>query len=209
MARHASKLRAGFSIIEATLAVLLVGGALVAALNVAAAAQRTTGAASDRRLAEQLAHMLMSEVLAQPASDPNTPSGAVGARIDTHEHLLDYVSFSESPMTTRDGRSCGPTGWTWNVKIAARPTETVGGRSLDLKMYHITVRVETDEGTAVELTALRSRSESVERAPLMDNEQVVQIPIMVQTANGSVRWAWPTVRANRAPDSTTRIPEVR
>lgn len=199
----------GFSIIESTLAVLLIGGALVAALNVTAAASRTAAAASDRRMAEQLAHMLMAEVLAQPASGTNPSNGASGNRIDVFNHVLDYNGFRESPPTMPDGTACAPTDWAWQVDISGRAEEEIDGRMLDLKMLLVTVRVELPDGTQVALRALRARASGVDRASPAATESLVSVPIAITMDDGTVRRANPAVRINRPPDGTEVRKEVR
>lgn len=206
---HERRRHRGFSIIEATLAVLLVGGALVAALNVSAAASRTAAAASDRRTAEQLAHMLMAEVLAQPASGANPSNGASGTRLDVFNHVLDYNGFRESPPTMPDGTACAPAGWAWQVTISARAAEEIDGRMLDLKMLLVTVRVELPDGTYVALRALRARASGVDRASPAATEALLGVPITITMDDGTVRRANPAVRMNRPPDDTEVRKEVR
>ena len=199
----------GFSIIEATLAVLLAGGALVAAINVSTAAQRVSGQAADRRYAEQLAHMLMAEVLAQPASGTNTTNGPTPMRLGSFDHVLDYDGLNESPPTTADGVQCAPAGWSWAVSITSRPAEDIDGRMLDLRMYLVTVRVRMPDGTQASLQALRGRTDTVERTPIVDTNAIVQVPVELRMANGTVRRAWPTIRASKTPDGAASRSEVR
>ena len=208
-ASHRHRGRRGFSIIESTLAVLLVGSALVAALNVAAAASQTAASGSDRRYAEQLAHMLMAEVLAQPASGTNTTNGASGNRIATFNHLLDYDGFRESPPTTMHGEVCAPAGWEWQVNLTERAAETLDGRTLDLGLYAVRVRVNLPDGTSVRIWALRNRADSLDRAPTETTEDVLAVPLTVTMEDGTVRRLQPTIHANRLPAGTAVRAEVK
>ena len=193
----------GFSIIEATLAVVLVGSALVAALSVAAAASRTAASSSDRRQAMQLAHMLMDEIMAKPASGVNASNASTGRRIDTFTHVLDYDGFRESPPTTPDGQVCGPQGWEWRASVSERPAETFNASTVDLQMYQIAVRVNMPDGTYVLIASLRSRTSLLDRVPTSSIEAVTQVPISIRLNDGSEHYAQPEVRANRPPEGST------
>ncbi|MGD1916532.1 MAG: hypothetical protein ACFCBV_10135 [Phycisphaerales bacterium] len=198
-----SQSRRGFSIIEATLAVVLVGTALVASLNVAAAASRTSATSSDRRQALQLAHMLMDEIMAQPASGTTTSNGSTGNRIDTFTHVTDYDGFRESPPTTANGEICGPDGWEWRASVSERPAESFDSRTVDFQMYQIAVRVVMPDGTEVVLASLRSRTNMLDRAPTSTVESVTQVPISMRLGDGTKHFAQPEVRANRPPEGAT------
>lgn len=201
--------RRAFSIIESTLAVLVVGGALVAALNVSAAANRTHGAATQRRQAERLAHVLMAEVLMQPATGLDSTNATVGSRLNNFDHILDYHGFRESPPTSIHGVALAPTGWAWGVTLATRGSETIDGTVLDLRMRQITVTVELPDGTEVSLVALRGDWASLQRTPLVIVERTVTVPMTLEMADGSILHAAPSVRGQRVPDSASQTSGVR
>mgnify|MGYP001793633638 CR=1 FL=1 len=192
----------GFSIIEATLAVVLVGSALVAALNVAAAASRTTATSSDRRQAMQLAHMLMDEIMATPASGSSTTNGSTGTRKQTFTHVTDYDGFAESPPRTADGEVCGPTSWKWRAEVSSRSAESMRGRMLDLKMYHVWVRVTMGDGNEVVLSSLRASTDHLDRVPTSAIESIIKVPITVTLRDGTKHFVEPEVRANRPPEKS-------
>ncbi len=193
--------RRGFSIIEATLAVLLVGGAMVAAMNVAATANRASGAATQRRQAERLAHTLLAEALSMPAAGTDSTSATAAARLNNFDHLLDYQGFRESPPTTINGTACAPASWAWGVTVSARGSETIDARTLNLRMYQVTATVELPDGTTVAVQALRGNSSSLQRVPVADMERTVQVPITIRLPDGGVLHAAPEVASHRAPDS--------
>lgn len=206
--RHPRSNRA-FSIVEATLAVVLVGGALVAALNVASAASRTSGAATQRRQAERLAQTLLAEALSMPAAGTDSTNGTGGARLGNFDHLLDYNGFRESPPRTIEGTQCGPTGWAWGATVAARSSETIDARVLDLKMYQITVTVELPDGTTVSAQALRGDSSAVQRVPVATTNQTTRVSITIDMTDGSTLHAAPEVVSQRRADAATATMGVR
>lgn len=201
--------RRGFSIIEATLAVLLVGGAMVAALNVAATANRASGAATQRRHAERLAHTLLAEALSMPAAGTNGTTPTAGARLNNFDHLLDYQGFRESPPTTINGTACAPATWAWGVTVTSRGSEDVGGRTLNLRMYQVTATVELPDGTTVSVRALRGDSTSLQRAPVADLQLTPQAAISIRLPDGGVLHAAPEVLSQRPPDRASRTTGVR
>lgn len=194
---------------EATLAVVLVGGALVAALNVAATASRSSGAATQRRHAERLAQSLLAEALSMPATETDSTNASTAARLGNFDHLLDYHGFRESPPRAIDGTAIGPTGWAWGVTVASRAAETVASRVLDLKMYQVTATVELPDGTTVSARALRGDSSLVQRVPTANSSQVTQVAIAVELVDGARLFASPQVLANRPPDAAATTLEVR
>lgn len=201
--------RKGFSIIEATLAVILIGTAMVAALNVTAAASRTSASATERRMAERLAHSLMSEIMTQPASGADATSATSAPRLNNFDHILDYQGFRESPPTTADGTPCAPAGWEWSVAVTPRGTDTIDARTLDLRMYSVTVTVELPDGTTVSTQSLRGNAISVERVPVVDHARIVQVPVSITLPDGNVLRAAPQPMSARPPEGGRRTVTVR
>jgi len=195
--------RRAYSIVEATLAVILIGGALVAALNVAATASRNGAAATQRRHAERLANSLLAEVLSMPSHGADNTSPSTGPRVDTFDHLLDYDGFTESPPKSFDGTIIGPPGWTWRVGIALRGAETLDSRMVNLNMRRITATVELPDGTTVSARALRGGSPFAQRVPINDSTQTTQVAIRLQLIDGAELFASPSVLGNRPPDAAS------
>lgn len=201
--------RKAFSIVESTLAVLVVGGALVAAANVATTAHRAHGAATNRRMAERLAHTLMAEVLMQPAAGADATSATAGPRLNNFDHVQDYDAFRESPPTSAQGLALAPAGWAWRVSIASRGPEMIDDDMLNLRMRQITVGVELPDGTEVSISALRGDWMALQRTPVDDVERTVAMPITIKLIDGSALHAAPAVRGQRVPDSARQNSGVR
>lgn len=182
-------IRRGFSIVEATLAVLLIGGAMVAAMNVAITASRANGAATQRRKAETLAHALLAEAMALPAAGTDSTNATGGARLNNFDHLLDFDGFSESPPKTIDGRSRILPGWRWSVAVAARGSDTIDAASMNLRMYQVTATVEMPDGTTMSVQGLRGNSAAVERVPVADAQGILQVLMAVRVPGGDLIYA--------------------
>lgn len=201
--------RRGFTIVESTLAVLVVGGALVAAINVAAVAHRANGAATQRRQAERLAHLLMAEVLMSPASGADGTTALAGPRLNNFDHILDYDGFRESPPTSVQGAALAPAGWAWSVALATRGPEMIDDDMLDLRMRQVSVTVEMPDGTEVSLRALRGNWSALQRTPVVDAERTVSVSLTIELADGADLHVAPMVRGQRVPDDARQNSGVR
>lgn len=193
--------RRGFSIVEATLAVLLIGGAMVAAMNVAITASRANGAATQRRKAETLAHALLAEAMALPAAGTDSTNATGGARLNNFDHLLDFDGFRESPPKTIDGRDRILPGWAWSVAVAARGSETIDAASMNLRMYQITATVEMPDGTTMSVQGLRGNSAAVERVPVADAQDILQVLMAVRVPGGDLIYAAPEAGSTPPPNA--------
>ncbi len=115
--------RRGFSLIEATLSIALVGMMATAALAVVAGARRAEQMAADRVRAQLLAEELLSEITPLLYKEPGSITlGADSAeRTDTRstwDDIDDADGYSESTLRDRSGKAhAGLTGWTRTVDV--------------------------------------------------------------------------------------------
>jgi type II secretory pathway pseudopilin PulG len=201
--------RRGFSIVEATLAMLLIGTTLVAAMNVSAAAHRTSANANQRQQAYRLAQVLMAEVMSQPAVGTDGSNATGGARLGNFDHIEDYDGFNESPPRDALHNPLASASWRWGVTLGSRAPETIDARSLDAGMRTVLVFVELPDGSRVRLRALRSGSSRLERQHKVVSQEIVQVPIEIVLGDGSVLYAAPSVRAKRPPAGSDPTVGVR
>ncbi|MBL8764523.1 MAG: hypothetical protein JNM07_09680 [Phycisphaerae bacterium] len=162
---HRPARRRGFSLVEAAISVVLVGGVVVASLGGISAALRSARAASDRARASQLAGDLMTEILSCPVDDPLLPSGVTDAPPTTVDRrscndIDDYAALADTPPKDRDGTPIsGYTSWSRRVTVqwvlAATP-ETPS--NADTGLRRITVTVWRNGTELARLVGLRSRS---------------------------------------------------
>lgn len=178
--------RRAFSLVEAALSVIIVGGMFTVALAMMGAAARDRGSQSELRTARALATMLMSEIQQQRyqqrdgVADVSTPSPR------TFDDVDDYNNFIETPPLDRTGAIIpGTLGWTWRAVVtnfavpdltplaASVPDTNLVNRvngpvALDLVVPNaapatdtglkiIQVTVSSPRGRPYTLTALRSR----------------------------------------------------
>ncbi|MFP4354908.1 MAG: prepilin-type N-terminal cleavage/methylation domain-containing protein [Phycisphaerae bacterium] len=105
--------RRGFSLIEALISMILVGGLLVAALNAVGYAKAGQHRLATRRQGRLLAEDLRTEINLQPFQAPGTPEGML-ATIGPAGHEMgpdrsrfndadDYDKWSSSPPQLQDG----------------------------------------------------------------------------------------------------------
>ncbi|HXE53428.1 MAG TPA: PKD domain-containing protein [Tepidisphaeraceae bacterium] len=114
--------RRGFTILEATMATLIVGGVMVVALNCVATSRALRARTADRIRGQELALDLLAEVLQQnylPATQ-NEARRALWTDVDHYNGLLD------SPPTTKNGVAIPDcTGWTRTVAVTAVDPSTL------------------------------------------------------------------------------------
>jgi len=201
--------RRAFSMIESTLAVLVVGGALVAGINAATAAASAHGAASTRRQADALARLLMEEVLRQPVGVPNDGPPGSGQRINNFNHIMDYDGWRETPPLLPDGTPAASAGWAWGVQVAPRPAEDVAGQLTDLGLLTVTVTVEPPDGTATTLTALRGRNDQLRPPSTATHALLVQAQLRLTLPGGATLTAGAAPDAHKPPAAPARTESTR
>ncbi|MGN6545528.1 MAG: type IV pilus modification PilV family protein, partial [Aureliella sp.] len=147
--RGLRKRRSAFSLVEATISVMLVGLVMVGALQTVGAAQRRDRDAADRILGQQLASALLNEILLQAYQEPESDSAAafgLEANEATGNRALfddvdDYANWTSSPPKDRSGNEIPNfTGWTRKVSVAwADPVTLASTVSSNTGMKKITV----------------------------------------------------------------------
>lgn len=155
--------RRGFSIIEAIMSMMMVGGLLVVALNTVGAsvsAQQSTGDHGRGRL---LATAMLSEILQLDYHDPGVvvtfgPEALeVGLTRAAFDDVDDYTALSETTPQKKDGTALpGLTGWQRTVAVAfVDPTNlgTVAGSDLGVK--RVTVQVRHNDAVVAEVSGLK------------------------------------------------------
>ena len=143
------KKRAGFSIAEVTMSVLIVGILMVVALNTAGAAARSQIDNRDRVRAMLIANGLLAEILEQPFEDlGGSPKFGLengegsGDRKD-FDDVDDYYNWSSPPETKLGTALPNSSGLTTTAQVAlANPTNLqngAGGGVAQLKWVTVNV----------------------------------------------------------------------
>jgi len=139
--------RSGFSLLEAVIAMVLVGLVLLAALHVLGGTTQSTCHTARSGTGLLLAEALMAEVLAADYADPDqTPlfgpePGESGTGREGFDDLDDYHDWSDSPPTEPDGSAMtGFDGWTRTVTVEyADPNDPMETIPTDEGIKRITV----------------------------------------------------------------------
>ena len=157
----------GFSLVEAAISSIIVGGVLVASLNVIGAAAMTRHRLAQRQRARLLATDLMSELLSLPYADPTLGAGVnpgpepgevFGTRA-LFDDVDDYHGWSASPPQSKDGTPLTDfAGWNRSVTCRYVAMDTLTEVAANTGIIEITVSVRRKGTTLDSLVALRTQT---------------------------------------------------
>jgi len=156
--------RAGFTLAESVVALLIVSIMLAAALNMVGSAARGRQVHVAQSRGPALAGHLMSEVLHARYAEPDGGSGwgpdvgESGASRRDFDDVDDYHNWTASPPEMKNGTVVdGYDGWTRRVRVSyADPADPNGDSMVDSGIKRILVTVVSDKGEETSLVALRS-----------------------------------------------------
>ncbi len=159
MTRRSPTTRHAFTIVEAALAVVIVGMVVVAALNAVGGAARLRGVSSDRSGAASLAHEMLSEVLTRPYDDPERDTGQPAMRVE-YDDIFDYDGLAESPpVDASDKEVQGFAGFRREVSVAwVLPTNPAMPSLVDTGVIRIRVTVLKAGKVLARVEAIRTRA---------------------------------------------------
>jgi hypothetical protein len=150
--------------IEATIATLITGGMLVAAVSTVGSSARAGQITTDRGLGMQLAQQLMSEILPLAYEEPEDTPGfgrETGEGADSranYDDLDDYNGWSSSPPEEKDGTAMSDlVGWQRDVTVAyTRGDDLTATEGAEMGLRRITVTVSHGGVDAATLVAVRA-----------------------------------------------------
>ncbi|MCH7790653.1 MAG: hypothetical protein IID31_00025 [Planctomycetes bacterium] len=157
----------GFTLVEAAISTIIVGGVLVASLNVIGAAAMTRHRLAQRQRARLLASDLMSEILSLPYADPTLGAGVnlgpepgeVSGTRALFDDVDDYHGWSVSPPQSKDGAPLnGFAGWNRSVTCRHVAMDTLDEMIGDTGVIEITVSVRRKGTTLDSIVALRTQT---------------------------------------------------
>ncbi len=198
--------RYGFTLIEATMAIVIVSVMLVTALHTFGSLARGRQIVSNRYSASGLASQLMSEILQNRYDEPNETfafgpeTSETGETRANFDDVDDYHGWSASPPQEMDGTVIsGLTGWQRSVTVEYvnhdNPDTTVG---TDLGLKRITVSVIKSDDTQISLTCLKTSSGEGKMVGV-ESDYVKWVGVELQIgANGRTRVDFGTNLLNRA-----------
>ena len=159
-----SRRAGGFSLAEAVVSVLIVGGLLVASLNALGAARIGQYKLLEQNRGPLLAQALMSEILQQPYQDAQSPGGfgleageGSTGRAD-FDDVDDYDGWSVGPPRNRDGSTIpGLEGYQRSVHVVwADPADLAQASANPTGIKRIKVTVQRDGRVIAEPFAIRT-----------------------------------------------------
>lgn len=161
--------RRALSLVEAVVAMTIVGVTLVAALNTLGASRLAWRTTADRTRARLLAQQLMTEIMQQDYADPEggtglgRDAGEPASPRSSFDDADDYNGWSASPPEDADGNPIPETdGWEHSVTVAyADPLNLRSGTLLDTGVKRITVEVGRSGAVIASLTAVRTGASDI------------------------------------------------
>ncbi len=152
-----------FSLVEATISVVIVSVMLVAALNTVPAAKLGGRKTADRGKGMLLAQALMSEILVQDYQEPvDTPvfgreSESGGDRAN-YDDVDDYDGWSSSPPEYKDGTQIANlAGWKRSVAVVwvnATDLSVTSGSETGVKRITVTVTYNVELASLIAVRTL-------------------------------------------------------
>lgn len=159
--------RRGFTLLESTIAVLMVGILMIAALRTVASTKRRESDTADRLLGRQLAAGLMNEILLQAYEEPvagvtvrfGPEAGESTGNRSLFDDVDDYLGWTSTPPGDRSGNTIpGFTGWTRSVTVAwASPATLAETTSTNTDLKKITVSVSKNGKSVASVVSFRSK----------------------------------------------------
>lgn len=184
--------RRGFSLLECSLATVLVGVLLVASIRCVSAAARQRAALLTQHQGMGLAQMLAGEIQQACYLEPTEMPmfGREASETSTNRSMFDdvddYHSWSESPPKTKNGDSLTEyVGWIRSVAVAyvdpANPLNT----STDKGLKRFTITVTSPTGKTTVLVGLRAEGGIGEPLPSEQTSYVTWAGVQLRPTTGS------------------------
>jgi len=157
----------GFSLVEATVAVVLVALVLVGALHVLGGTTASTHQSAQGDTGLLLAEHLMAEVLGAAYADPDQDPvfgpepGESGGNRSGFDDVDDFHDWTDSPPKNPDGGNLGNfAGWTRTVAIAyLNPNDPQQTQGFDAGLKQVTVTASFGGKPRAELVTVRADCE--------------------------------------------------
>lgn len=180
---HIAKLpatrKAGISLVECVVSMLIIGTMLVAAIHTVGASRMAQFSESQRQQGYILAEALLTEIVNQSYEDahdnPNAPGptsteSATGNR-SLFNDVNDYYGWTASPPQRKDGTAVpDATGWRETITITyLDPGSYANTNGRDHGISRIVVRMTSPQGKPIELTTIRTRTLATPEACCLAN----------------------------------------
>ncbi len=157
--------RPGFTMVEATISVAILGILLVVALQVVGASMRNQYHTAQRLTAASLAQSLLNDIIQLPYQDPGAvvnfgiePGETAGSKAN-YDDVDDFNNWTESPPQDRTGSPMTDlAGWTRSVTVAwVNPANITQTLLTESGVKRITVTVSKGGAVLATRSALRGK----------------------------------------------------
>lgn len=175
-----------FTLVEATLSIVIVGVLLVASTGTFGAIARARKIQVEGRLAYLLGQQLMTEIMQgyfqQQATNPIF-GPAPGLTRATFNYVDAYNGYSASPPTSQSGVILSDyAGWSESVAVSYVDPNTLNTVSSST-LKQITVTVTAPSGKSYLLVGLRSKYGAYETVPTAQTNYITGVSISLQGAS--------------------------
>jgi hypothetical protein len=177
----------GFTLVEATLSVVLASVLVVSSMYTHGSIAKTRKAALFHQIGSGLANQLMAEIQECWYNNPNWTNGLspapgeINGTRSAFAYVGDYNTWSKSPPQTKAGVTMSNlSNWTRSVSVAYLNPNTMAVSGSDLGLKQITVTVTDPLGATTTLTALRSSQGCFDQAPAASTTYVSWVGVQLQ-----------------------------
>ena len=184
--------RAGFTLIESVMSILIVGAMLVMVINTLGSSVRGRKIRQTQARAPALASQLMAEILQASYSDlTETPvfgreASESGANRSSFDDVDDYHNWSATPQDKDGTTLTGMDGWTRSVTVQyVQPTDLSSVSATDQGIKLITVTVTDPFGQQSSVVAIRSNVGTADQAPSVATTFVTWAGVELQIGSES------------------------
>jgi type II secretory pathway pseudopilin PulG len=175
------------TLVEAVIAMVIVGVMLVAALSAVGSSARAKRSQSERCLGAHLARDLMAEALQASYHDPDGAAALGPDATEPHgvrrawDDVDDYHGWSASPPQSSDGTALGwAEGWTREVAVEwVRPSDLAACGS-DEGLKRITVTAVGPTGIKTTAVALRCDGSIYDQTPDVQTTYVTGVTATIE-----------------------------
>lgn len=204
--------RRAFTLLEATVSLVIVGIMMTAAMSVAGQAARTRLAQEEAVRGECLARQLLSEINTKLYQQPNAVTLLLGPELletrTTYNDVDDFNGWFESPPQYANGSAIpGYTGWSRAVKVdwvtlngLLQPPGGFATSLTETGLKRITVTVTSPSGKVTTMVGLRGKYGPYDKSQTASNSYASWMGATLQIGSD------PTTSVTNAVNMNNQVP---
>jgi MSHA pilin protein MshD len=154
--------RAGFSLLELLMVIVIVSVALVGVMSVFITATKGSADPMVRQQAQLIAEAYLEEILLKKFYEPdtNTVCPAAEASRSDYDNVCDYSGLSEAPKNQLGTAISGLSGYSVQVTVVRNSTVNLNGvtnpSSASVRVLRVDVTVTAPDGNSITLSGYRT-----------------------------------------------------